>query len=65
VAGLDVRDKGGDKPHPYEDVPGHVSVGRALRACPEDVGESSREHARSAGSTETNEGSARLEALGA
>ena len=45
--------EGGDKPRPYEDVPAHVSVGRALRACPEGVDGSSPEHARSARSTET------------
>jgi hypothetical protein len=48
---------GGGEPYPHEEVSGRVSVGRALRACPEDAGGSAREHARSARSTETNEGS--------
>ena len=48
---------GGDESHPHEEVAVRVSVGRALRACPEDAGGSAREHARSdARSTEANAG---------
>jgi recombination protein RecA len=47
----------GHEPRPDEEIVSRVSVGRALRACPEGVGEPSREHARSARSTETNESS--------
>ena len=53
AAELDVQRKGEGTPRPDEDATAHVSVGRALRACPEDVDGSSREHARSARSTET------------
>ena len=48
---------GRDVPHPDGTIAGRVSVGRALRACPEDTGEPAREHARSARSTEANESS--------